>query len=326
MIIVTGGAGFIGSNIVAALNERGRSDIVIVDTLGHGAKWNNLAKRRFLDLVFPGELDRFLAGARRADLVFHLGANSSTTASDGDEIIRANFRPSVALWNWCAEKGAPLIYASSAACYGDGSNGFSDDQSQSALDSLRPLNLYGWSKLAFDRWAMERVAQGAAPPQWAGLRFFNVYGPNEQHKGDMQSLVAKNTRTIATTGKIRLFKSYRPDFADGEQRRDFISVKDCVDAMMWLIESPGVSGLFNLGTGQARSFRDLALAIGKALGKPVAIEFFDMPETIREKYQYFTQADMTKLRRAGYAKPFHDLEAGVADYVLNYLMKDDIYR
>jgi ADP-L-glycero-D-manno-heptose 6-epimerase len=326
MIIVTGGAGFIGSNIVAALNERGRSDIVIVDTLGHGAKWNNLAKRRFHDLISPAELDRFLAGAPRADFVLHMGANSSTTASDGDEIVRANFRPSVALWNWCALRRAPLIYASSAACYGDGSKGFSDDESRSALDKLRPLNLYGWSKLAFDRWAMERVAEGSSPPQWAGLRFFNVYGPNEQHKGDMQSLVAKNTQTIAAGGAIRLFKSYRPEFRDGEQRRDFIYIADCISAMLWLIDNPSVSGLYNLGTGEARSFRDLALAIGKALGKSVAIDFIDMPEAIREKYQYFTQADVAKLRQAGYDRPFQALETGVADYVKNYLMKSDIYR
>jgi len=326
MIFVTGGTGFIGSNIVAKLNELGRTDIVILDSLGHESKWRNIAKRRFYDLILPDEIERYLVSAPRADAVFHMGAISATTATDGDEILRSNFRLSVQLWTWCTEQRTPLIYASSAATYGDGSSGFSDTEQRAALDALRPLNLYGWSKHAFDRWALERAASGTAPPQWAGLKFFNVYGPNELHKGDMQSIVAKNTGTIAAGRKISLFKSHRQDFEDGEQLRDFVYVADCVAVMMWLLDHPSVSGLFNLGTGKARSFRDLVLAIGKALGLEVDIEFIDMPLAIRDRYQYFTQADMTKLQRVGYDAPFHSLEAGVADYVLNYLTRPDPYR
>ncbi len=326
MIFVTGGTGFIGSNIVATLNARGRTDIVILDSLGHESKWRNIAKRRFYDLVLPDEIERFLQGAPRADAVFHMGAISSTTATDGDEILRSNFRLSVQLWNWCTEQRTPFVYASSAATYGDGSSGFSDTEDRASLDALRPLNLYGWSKHAFDRWALERVPSGTTPPQWAGLKFFNVYGPNELHKGDMQSIVAKNTGPIAAGRKISLFKSHRPDFADGEQLRDFVYVADCVAVMMWLLEHPNVSGLFNLGTGKARSFHDLVLAIGTALGLEVELEFVDMPLAIRDRYQYFTEADMTKLQRAGYDAPFHSLEAGVADYVSGYLTRPDPYR
>ncbi len=326
MIFVTGGTGFIGSNIVATLNERGVTDVIILDSLGHEFKWRNIAKRRFYDVIAPDGIERFLETAPRAEAVFHMGAISSTTASDGDEVLRTNFRLSAKLWNWCAEKRTPFIYASSAATYGDGSNGFVDDELNAALDALRPLNLYGWSKLAFDRWALERAAAGAAPPQWAGLKFFNVYGPNEAHKDDMRSLVAKHTAGVAAGKTIPLFKSHREDFSDGRQLRDFIYVADCVAVMMWLLDHPDISGLFNLGTGKARSFLDLILAIGAALNKNVDVEFIDMPLGIRERYQYFTEADMRKLRRSGCDISFHSLEAGVADYVLSYLTKPDPYR
>lgn len=326
MIFVTGGTGFIGSNIVATLNERGVTDIVILDSLGHESKWKNIAKRRFYDVVTPDKIDAFLQTAPRAEAVFHMGAISSTTASDGDEILRTNFQLSVKLWDWCTRRRTPFIYASSAATYGDGSNGFTDDESAAALDKLRPLNLYGWSKHAFDRWALERVAEGIAPPQWAGLKFFNVYGPNESHKGDMQSLVAKNTAAVAAGETISLFKSHRDDFRDGRQLRDFVYVADCVAVMMWLLEHESVSGLFNLGTGKARSFLDLTLAIGAALNKNVDVRYVDMPLSIRDRYQYFTQADMSKLHRAGCDIPFHSLESGVADYVLSYLTESDPYR
>ena len=227
MMIVTGATGFIGSNILADLNAQGRSDIVLVDELGCHDKWKNIAKRRYHDLVPPAELNSLLSGLPGADVVYHMGANSSTTAVDGDEMWLNNFRTSKTLWEWCVRTRTPLIYASSAATYGDGARGFEDDQSRAALDALRPLNLYGWSKHAFDKWAVEHSEAGSAPPQWCGLKFFNVYGPNENHKGDMRSLVAKNTAHIAAGLTIPLFKSYRAEYADGQQLRDFVYVKDC---------------------------------------------------------------------------------------------------
>lgn len=326
MIIVTGAAGFIGSNLVAGLNETGRDDIVLVDHLGHDAKWRNIAKRCFLDFVFPQDLESRLSSLPRADAVFHMGGISSTTATDADEIVRTNFQLSARLWDWCARSGTPLIYASSAATYGNGGAGFDDLESADHLAKLQPLNLYGWSKHAFDRWALARAAAGQAPPFWAGLKFFNVFGPNEYHKGDMQSLVAKNFRGIMAGEPVTLFKSHRADFRDGEQLRDFIYVADCAAVMLWMLEHRPHSGLFNLGTGQARSFADLMRATARVLGKEAAIEFRDMPEAIRPNYQYFTQASMQKLRAAGYTRAFHSLEEGVADYVARFLAGDDIYR
>jgi ADP-L-glycero-D-manno-heptose 6-epimerase len=326
MIIVTGATGFIGSNIVADLNARGRTDLLLVDDLGTQGKWKNIAKRRFVDLVDYRELGTLLPTLDRADAVFHMGANSSTTSTDGDEILRVNLHATMAWWQWCTRTGTPFIYASSAATYGDGAQGFDDDQSPEALDKLAPLNLYGWSKHQFDKWAVERAAEGKAPPQWAGLKFFNVYGPNEYHKGDMRSLVAKNTELIARGDTIRLFKSHKDGYADGAQLRDFVYVKDCTGVMMWLMEHREVSGVFNLGTGQARSFVDLMQAIGQALGKPVNIEFVDMPESIRPNYQYFTEAKMGKLRTAGCNEAFHSLEQGVSDYVEQHLMRADTFR
>ena len=325
MIIVTGAAGFIGSNLVAGLNDMGRDDIVLVDRLGHDGKWRNIAKRRFLDFVFPEDLESRLAALPRADAVFHMGGISSTTATDADEIVRTNFQLPARLWDWCTRTGTPFIYASSAATYGNGAVGFDDLESPDHLDNLRPLNLYGWSKHAFDRWSLARSAEGQAPPFWAGLKFFNVFGPNEYHKGDMQSLVAKNFRGIAAGEPVTLFKSHRADFRDGEQLRDFVYVADCVAVMLWLLEQRPSAGLFNLGTGQARSFADLMRATGKALGREVALQFRDMPEAIRPNYQYFTQANMQKLRAVGYARSFHSLEEGVADYVARFLARDDIY-
>jgi ADP-L-glycero-D-manno-heptose 6-epimerase len=326
VIIVTGGTGFIGSNIVADLNEAGRYDIILVDDLSTQGKWKNIAKRRFQDVILPSELSFLLTKLSGADVVYHMGANSSTTAVDGDEILLNNFRASKNWWEWCSRTGTPLIYASSAATYGDGSLGFKDDESLDALDALRPLNLYGWSKHAFDKWAVAQSFAGFAPPQWCGLKFFNVYGPNENHKGDMRSLVCKNTSLMASGHRIKLFKSYREDYADGQQLRDFVYVKDCTRVMLWLSSQPEVSGIFNLGTGNSRSFIDLAHAIGAALNEAVSMEFIDMPESIRANYQYFTQAEMNKLVKAGYSHPFHTLEAGVADYVRQYLVRADIYR
>jgi ADP-L-glycero-D-manno-heptose 6-epimerase len=316
VIIVTGATGFIGSNIVADLNEAGRHDIILVDDLGTRDKWKNIAKRRFHDLILPRELSSFLEKLPGAEFIYHMGANSSTVVVDGDEMLLNNFRTSKILWEWCSRTRTPLIYASSAATYGDGSRGFKDDQSIDVLDALRPLNLYGWSKHAFDKWAVAQSLAGIAPPQWCGLKFFNVYGPNENHKGDMRSLVCKNTPLVAAGQTIKLFRSYR----------DFVYVRDCTRVMRWLATKPEVSGIFNLGSGKSRSFVDLMLAIGKALDKPVNIEFIDMPESIRAHYQYFTQAQMDKLLQTGYDQPFHTLEAGVADYVQHYLSQADIYR
>lgn len=326
MILVTGGAGFIGSNICAELEAAGRRDIAVADTLGHDGKWRNLAKRNLRDIVFPGEIEGWLAGRPRLDAVIHMGADSSTTATDGDHIAANNFRLSTRLWSWCAATGTPFVYASSAATYGDGTLGFDDDASADALAQLRPLNLYGWSKHLFDRWAVERAAEGHAPPQWAGLKFFNVFGPNEGHKGDMRSLVAKTAKRIAAGDTITLFRSHRDGIADGEQRRDFVSVRDCCAAVSWLLDNPRVSGLFNLGTGRARSFRDLILATGAALGVEVSVDYADMPDAIRGQYQYFTEARMEKLRAAGFQRPFATLEVSVADYVCNHLMAADEYR
>jgi ADP-L-glycero-D-manno-heptose 6-epimerase len=326
MIIVTGAAGFIGSNIVAELNAQGRTDLLLVDDLGTQGKWKNIAKRRFLDLVDYRDLDTLLPKLDKADAVFHMGANSSTTSTDGDEILRVNLHATMAWWHWCTRTGTPFIYASSAATYGDGDQGFDDNQHHDALDQLAPLNLYGWSKHQFDKWAVERAGEGKAPPQWAGLKFFNVYGPNEYHKGDMKSLVAKNTTPIAQSNTIKLFKSYKDGFADGQQLRDFVYVKDCVSVMLWLMANPKVSGVFNLGTGEARSFVDLMQAIGMAVNKPVNIDFVEMPESIRPNYQYFTQANMAKLRAAGYLRPMTSLEDGVRDYVTQYLQLSDPYR
>lgn len=323
MIIVTGAAGFIGSNLVASLNAFDRKDVVVVDWLGSDQRWRNLAKHSFDDFIFPEDFSHFLEQASgKVEAIFHLGAISATTAADGDEIIRKNVKPSMDVWRWCTKERVPLFYASSAATYGNGTLGFDDKNS---INDLRPLNLYGWSKQTFDVWALAQAAQGKAPPHWAGFKFFNVYGPNEYHKDDMMSIVAKNFERISNGEKISLFKSHRPDYRDGEQLRDFIYVKDCCSVMLWFLNKATESGIFNVGSGAARSFRDLMEATGVAAQKPVHIEYVPMPDKIRDKYQYFTQASMDKIRAAGYDGQFHSLESGVADYVINYLAKPDAY-
>jgi ADP-L-glycero-D-manno-heptose 6-epimerase len=322
MILVTGGAGFIGSNIVASLCGAGQ-DVVVCDWLGTGDKWRNLAKHDIVDLVPPERLFDWLPD--RLQAVVHMGAISSTTERDGDALWRNNVETSMRLWRHCAQHRLPLVYASSAATYGDGSVGFDDAGDRQSLLRLRPLNGYGWSKLVFDRQAARAVAAGEAPPRWAGLRFFNVYGPNEYHKDDMRSVVAKNVATARSGGAVTLFRSHRPDIADGEQARDFVYVKDCVEVVLWLLQHDG-NGLFNVGTGQARTFLDLVTALFAALGREPNIRFVDMPEAIRERYQYHTQARMERLRAAGYDRPFTSLEDGVTDYVTGYLVNDDPYR
>jgi ADP-L-glycero-D-manno-heptose 6-epimerase len=326
MLLVTGGAGFIGSNVVANLNEAGRSDIAVNDMLGSDGKWRNLANRGIADFVPPAELMAWLDG-RKLDAVIHLGAISSTTATDGDALMEHNFRLSLRLLDWCTATRTPFIYASSAATYGNGEQGYSDDWSNGALTRLKPMNLYGWSKHMFDLAVVERVRRkDKLPPQWAGLKFFNVFGTNEYHKGEMMSLVAKRFDDAKARKPIQLFKSHRPGIADGEQKRDFIYVDDALAVVRWLIATPAVSGIFNVGTGAAKSFRDLMMAMFAALGGQGTIEYIDMPVSIRDSYQYFTQAETENLRRAGYNVDFTPLEAAVKRYVNCYLDRSDRYR
>ncbi len=326
MILVTGGAGFIGSNIVAALSEAGR-EIAVCDRLRDNDKWRNIAKADIAELISPEDLSDWLSVRSSLEAVIHMGAISSTTVTDADLTFRVNVELSTRLWQWCAGHATPFIYASSAATYGAGEQGFVDDQRLEALMRLRPLNAYGWSKCFFDRRVAKWLSRGEpAPPQWAGLKFFNVYGPNEYHKGSMQSVVAQKFPLAADGRPITLFRSYDARYADGGQLRDFVYVRDCVDVVLWLLASPGVSGIFNLGTGEARSFADIARAMAAALGAEPSIEYIPMPEAIRPNYQYYTQADMTRLRASGYEAPFTSLEDGVFDYVTRYLVSPDRYR
>jgi ADP-L-glycero-D-manno-heptose 6-epimerase len=326
MYLVTGGAGFIGSNVVASLEEAG-ADIVVNDQIGHDdAKWRNLAKHQIVDLVPPAELMAWL-DTRKLDAVIHMGAISDTTATDGDLVMENNFRLSLRLLDWCTQTRTPFIYASSAATYGDGSQGFMDDWSPQALRQLRPMNLYGWSKHLFDLALADRyVKKQKLPPHWAGLKFFNVYGPNEYHKGAMASVLSKVFDSAKAGQPVRLFKSHREGIADGDQRRDFIYVDDAVDVLRWLLQTSAVNGIFNVGTGKAESFRNMILAMFKAMRRPPKIDYINMPESIRGQYQYFTQASVENLRRAGYNADFTPLDSAVTRYVADYLDRDDRYR
>jgi ADP-L-glycero-D-manno-heptose 6-epimerase len=328
MIIVTGGAGFIGSNLVAGLEKRGHNDIIICDTLGRDEKWRNIAKRELAEFVPASELMEFLDDhASEISTIYHLGGVSSTTETDADLIVSSNFQLPVKLWRWCCRHGTRFIYASSAATYGDGAQGFDDDFSADRLETYRPLNAYGWSKHAFDRWVSRVVRTGRVrPPQWVGLKFFNVYGPNEYHKGGQRSVVSQVFEKAMRGETATLFKSHNPKYQDGGQLRDFIWVGDCVDVMLWLYDNHKVNGVFNLGTGQARSFLDLANGVFQALGQPPKINFIDTPENIRAKYQYFTEAKMERLRKAGYEKPFTTLDDGIATYVRDFLSQPDPYK
>jgi ADP-L-glycero-D-manno-heptose 6-epimerase len=325
MILVTGGAGFIGSNIVAALAARDER-VAVCDRLRQADKWRNLTRVAVSEIIDPETLPAWLAGqADRIEAVVHMGAISSTTERDVDLILTVNFRLSQALWRWCALEGKRFIYASSAATYGGGEQGFDDDPRRLSL--LRPLNAYGWSKQLFDRWVAQTLADGEpAPPQWVGLKFFNVYGPNEYHKGTMRSVIAQKYPLAAGGQAVSLFRSHRTDVPDGGQKRDFIYVRDCVEVVQWLLAHPEVKGLYNLGTGHARSFADLARALFAALQRPAHIEYIDTPPAVRAHYQYFTEARMERLREVGYPGAFTSLEAGVADYVQRYLSQSDPYR
>ena len=325
MIMVTGGAGFIGSVLHAALARRGL-ETTVVDSLGTQGKWRNLAKHPPSRLIPPEELDGFLATHPPLEMLFHFGAISETTATDADLAWATNVELPLRLWRWCATRGVRLVYASSAATYGDGSAGFDDDPSPEALGRLRPLNLYGWTKHAFDREIARILAAGEPrPPQWVGLKFFNVFGPNEYHKGGMFSVIKVKHDEVSAGLAPRLFRSDQPGLADGAQARDFIWVGDVVDVTLWLLDTPTVSGLFNVGTGRARTYLDVAHAVCDAASAPRRVEFIEMPQKLRGQYQSFTQASMERLRAAGYAGQFTPLEEGIRRYVQDYLQTADPY-
>jgi len=319
MIIVTGGAGFIGSALIAELNRRQISDILVVDELGTDQKWKNLRnlsfadyveKDYFLDMVIEDKLDR------PVNVVFHLGACSDTTETNATYLVKNNYEYSKLLAQWATDSDIRFIYASSAATYGDGSAGFSDDEEK--IEVLRPLNMYGYSKHLFDMWAR----RAGLLSKIVGLKYFNVFGPNEYHKSDMMSFVVKAFEQIKTTGKVRLFKSYQPEYADGEQVRDFLYVKDAVNMTLFFFDNPYINGIFNIGTGETRTWNDLVIAVFVGMGRKPNIEYIEMPASIRNQYQYFTQADLSKLRRAGYSKQAIPLEDAIRDYIQNYLEKD----
>lgn len=317
MIVVTGGAGFIGSAIVWKLNQMGIEDIVIVDELRSGDKWKNLVGLKFIDIYHKNEFLELIIDENvpfTFDTLIHMGACSSTTEEDTDYLLQNNFRYSKELAQYCVRREIRFIYASSAATYGDGSNGYDDEIEK--VNELRPLNKYGYSKHLFDKWIYKMHYYQRV----VGLKFFNVYGPNEYHKGDMRSVVHKAFQQIQHTGSVKLFKSYKDEYADGEQKRDFVYVKDAVDMTLHFVENWDSNGIFNIGTGQARTWNDLVKAIFSAMDKEPNIEYIEMPEYLKERYQYFTQAKVERIREAGYDKQITPVEEGVKDYVQNYLL------
>ncbi|RLD43641.1 MAG: ADP-glyceromanno-heptose 6-epimerase [Bacteroidetes bacterium] len=321
MIVVTGAAGFIASVLTGALNDEGENDLVLVDKFDNEAKMKNLDNKRHSQLIERDIfIDWFEKNAKDVEFIFHIGARTDTTEFDKKIFDKLNLNYTKSIWNICAENNIPMVYASSAATYGDGELGYDDNHD--IVEKLKPLNPYGESKNDFDKWALK---QDKKPPYWYGLKFFNVYGPNEFHKGRMASVIFHAYNQIKETGGMKLFRSHRPDFKDGEQLRDFVYVKDVVEVMLFFYEFEGESGLYNLGTGKARSFLDLTKATFKAMGVEENISFVDTPEDIRDKYQYFTEANMQKLLNQGYAVPFYDLESGVEEYVQEFLMKEDYY-
>ena len=320
MIIVTGGAGFIGSAFVWKLNQEGIEDIVVVDRLGKTDKWKNLVNLRFVNYIHKDEFYDLIYNDTLSfdvEAIIHMGACSSTTERDADYLWQNNFAYTGQLAEWALERNIRFIYASSAATYGDGKQGFSDDHSK--ISDLKPINMYGYSKQVFDL----RVLRHSWEDKIAGIKFFNVFGPNEYHKGDMTSVIFKAFNQIKETGKVRLFKSYLPQYPDGGQMRDFVYVKDCIDVLWWLFKNQDINGIFNLGTGKARTWNDLISAVFAAMGTRQKIEYIEMPESIRNQYQYFTQAEMDKLHSVGCPVSFSSMEDSVRDYVVNYLQKDD---
>lgn len=317
MIIVTGGAGFIGSCVVRTLNDAGIKNIIIVDNIAETDKWLNIRNKRFIKYVHKSKFLEELPTYKNVEAIIHMGAQSSTTERNFEYLWNNNFEYTKALWNYSAEKHISFIYASSAATYGDGMEGFDDKMD---IDLLESLNGYGYSKQLFDQWVKHQAK--TFPAQYIGLKFFNVYGPNEYFKASMASMIFHGFRQIKECGKIKLFKSYNQNYKDGSQMRDFVYVKDICRVIYWLLENKHVCGLYNVGTGRAQSFAELAEATFHALGLEPNIEYIDMPEKLRTKYQYYTKAEMSKLREAGYDKSFLDLKMGIKDYVQNYLEKD----
>ena len=327
MIIVTGGAGFIGSVVCAELQRHNYKDIVVVDWLGKEDKWKNIAKREIHSIVAPEDIEVFIdEHVDEIDAIIHMGAISTTTEKDVDLINKSNFELTSKLWDWCTKYNKRFIYASSAATYGSGEQGFVDNDDITYLNNLRPLNPYGWSKAVFDRKVARKLLNGEkTPKQHVGLKFFNVYGPNEYHKGGQKSVIAHIFPSVKAGKPARLFKSYNPKYQDGGQLRDFVWVGDVADIIIWFLKNPDKNGLFNVGTGKARSFADLAAATFNALNLTPQIEYIEMPEELRGKYQYYTQANMDKLYSIGYPKPMTSLEEGVRQYVQDFLNKEDMY-
>ena len=318
MIIVTGGAGFIGSALIAELNRRRISDILVVDQLGDDEKWKNLQNLSFADYIEKDDFLEMLIEDKLdspVEVVFHLGACTDTMETNASYLVKNNYEYSKLLAQWATDTDIRFIYASSAATYGDGSAGFSDDEEKMGI--LKPLSMYGYSKHLFDMWARRTGLLSKI----VGLKYFNVFGPNEYHKGEMMSFAVKAFEQIRETCKVRLFKSYKPEYADGEQVRDFLYVKDAVNMTLFFFDNPYINGIFNIGTGETRTWNDLVIAVFVAMGRKPDIEYVEMPTSIRNQYQYFTQADLTKLRRAGYNKPITPLEEAVRDYIQNYLDK-----
>ena len=333
MIVITGGAGMIGSIIAWQLNQQGRDDMVIVDHITHEDQWQNLVKRQYVQYLDKDQLLSWLNGNAeqkpRTDIeaIIHMGAISATTERDFNKLVESNIHYSQDLWTWCANNNAAFFYASSAATYGDGEHGYDD----ASIENLRPLNGYGYSKHFFDQWALQQVSKGLATPSaWAGFKFFNVYGPNEYHKERMASVVFHSFNQFTETGAVKLFKSHKEGYDHGMQLRDFVYVKDAAAVVVHFLVSalaskPCASSIYNVGTGKARAFKDLATNVMTSMGKTPNINYIDMPEDLQGRYQYFTEATAAKLRAAGFDKPFYSLEDGVKDYVQNYLMHDDAY-
>ncbi len=325
-IVITGAAGFIGSCLAGFLNEKGFTRLVLVDEFKRTDKFTNLEGKTFIQKIDRDDFFEWLAAASvPVDFIFHIGARTDTTEFDYSVHEQLNVIYSQKIWEYCTARQVPLIYASSAATYGAGEKGY--DDSHAIIPELQPLNAYGVSKNEFDKWALERAEEGedSQPPFWAGLKFFNVYGPNEYHKGRMASVIWHSFNQVQSSGKVKLFRSHRPDFKDGQQLRDFVYVKDLLEVCYWLMEHTPASAIYNLGTGVARSFEDLVKSTFAGLDKAAVIEFIDIPEDIRDKYQYFTEANMRKLRDAGYTSAFYSLEKGVDDYVRNYLAPAKYY-